>query len=368
PSIMLSYGVQPKSDALGLFPRLLRRLTDLRFEAKAAMRATEADERAELDARQNAYKNVINSFYGNMGFGYALFNDFAEADRVAATGQDLLRQIIRLARDAGAQIVEVDTDGVLFVPPRGVDGEAAERAFVEALSQQMPDGIRIGFDGRFRRMLSYKKKNYALLGYDGALTFKGSSLVSRSSERFGRRFVRDAIRRLLDEDIQGLHDLYLRYRRQIEAHDWAAADGSGVESFQRVETLKASLDAYERAVAAGERTRAAAYEVARREAERTGRAPRLGDRVAYYIAEGGGRVFEAARLADAWDPEAPDESTPFYLDRLDQLAARFAPFFETEAQFRLVFSEEDLFGFDPSGVRLVVRERDPEEVEDDVPF
>ena len=363
PSIMLHYDVQPKDDALGLFPRLLRRLTDLRFETKDAMTAAAPGERAELDARQSAYKIVINSFYGNMGFGYALFNDFAEADRVSATGQDILRQIMRLARGASAKVIEVDTDGVLFVPPPGVEGEAAERAFVQSLSEQMPTGIRIGFDGRFQRMLSYKKKNYALLGYDGKLKFKGSSLVSRSSERFGRRFVREAIRLLLAEDVGGLHDLYLDHRRQIEKHDW-----QGVESFQRTETLKASLKDYDRAVARNERTRAAAYEVARREAERTGRRTRIGDRVSYYIAEGGGRVFEAARASAHWDPSAPDESTAFYLDRLDQLAARFAPFFETEAQFRLVFSEEDLFGFDPSGVRLVVRERDPGEVEDDVPF
>ena len=369
PSVMLNYGVQPKGDVLGLFPTLLRRLTDLRFETKHAMLDAEPDERDELDARQSAYKIVINSFYGNMGFGFALFNDFAEADRVAATGQELLRQIMRLAREAGAQVVEVDTDGVLFVPPEGVEGEEAERAFVRALSEQMPDGIRIGFDGRFRRMLSYKKKNYALLGYDGHLKFKGSSLVSRSSERFGRAFVREGIRRLLEEDVQGLHDLYLAHRRQIEAHDWA-----GVESFQRVETLKTSLAAYDRAVEAGERTRAAAYEVARANTARTGRAPGIGDRVAYYIAEGNrtasgpGRVFETAAPASAWDPDAPDESTAFYLDRLDQLAARFEPFFETPAQFRLVFSEEDLFGFDAEAVRLVVRERDPSEVEDDVPF
>ncbi|MDT0633216.1 DNA polymerase domain-containing protein [Rubrivirga litoralis] len=364
PSIMLTYDVQPKGDALGLFPRLLRRLTGLRFETKDAMReADDAHERGELDARQSAYKIVINSFYGNMGFGYALFNDFAEADRVAATGQDLLRQIMRLARAAGARVVEVDTDGVLFVPPDSVVGEAAERQFVERLSEQMPDGIRIGFDGRFQRMLSYKKKNYALLDYDGHLKFKGSSLVSRSSERFGRAFVREAIRLLLEEDVQGLHDLYLEHRRRIEAHDW-----QGVESFQRTETLKTSLADYEQAVAAGERTRSAAYEVAAREAARTGRAPRVGDRVSYYLGEGGGRVFEAARPARDWSPAAPDESTAFYLDRLDQLAGRFEPFFETPAQFRLVFSEEDLFGFDPSAVRLVVRERDPEEVEDDVPF
>ena len=92
PSIMLNYGVQPKADTLAIFPRLLRTLTTLRLDTKAAM--AEADDehvRGELDARQSAFKIVINSFYGNLGFGMALFNDFAEADRVASVGQDLLR-------------------------------------------------------------------------------------------------------------------------------------------------------------------------------------------------------------------------------------------------------------------------------------
>ena len=241
PSIMLGYGIQPRRDALGLFPRLLQRLTDLRFETKDAMRAASgAHARGELDARQSAYKVVINSFYGNLGFGFAAFNDFAEADRVAATGQQILRQIIALVRERGGKVVEVDTDGVLFVPPpeaqtagaqtagaqtagaqtAGASGEAAERAFVEALSAEMPAGIRIGFDGRFERMLSFKKKTYALLGYDGSLKIKGSSLVSRSTERFGRRFVRRAIELLLAEDVAALHSLYLEHRQRIIAHDW----------------------------------------------------------------------------------------------------------------------------------------------------
>ena len=365
PSIMLNYDVQPAGDTLGVFPTLLRRLTELRFETKDAMRAADGTERDELDARQSAYKIVINSFYGNMGFGYALFNDFEEADRVAATGQDILRQMMGLVRDAGGLVVEVDTDGILFVPPDGVRGEAEERAFVASLTAGMPDGIRVGFDGRYQRMLSYKKKNYALQAYDGSVKFKGSSLVSRSVERFGREFLRDAVRLLLAEDVQGLHDRYLEARHQIQTHDWR-----GVESFQRTETLKSSVDEYERAVARGERTRAAAYELAEARAAQTGQPVRRGERIAYYIAEGGraGRAFEFARLASEWDPADPDEDTGYYLDRLDTFAARFGSFFETDAMFRLVFSEEDLFGFDPAQVRLAVTVREPEELEDDVPF
>jgi DNA polymerase elongation subunit (family B) len=365
PSIMLRHGVKPAGDALGLFPRLLRRLTDLRLETKAAMReAADAHARAELDARQTAFKNVINSFYGQLGFGHALFNDFAEADRVASIGQDLLRRIIGLIRDAGGRPVEVDTDGVLFVPPPGVEDEAAERTFVASLSEKMPDGIRIGFDGRFQKMLSFKKKNYALQRYDGGLAFKGSSLVSRSLERFGRRFVREAVARLLEEDLQGLHDLYLATRDRVVRHAW-----EGVEDFQRVETLKLDLAQYEREVEAGERNRSAAYELARERAAETGRPVRRGERIAYYVARSGGsRAFESARFAEAWDPAEPDEDTAYYLDRLDRFAEKFASFFASEHDFRLVFSPEDLFGFDPSAIRLAVTERAPEDVEDDVPF
>ncbi len=324
-----------------------------------------ADHHTLLCGRNGKLNWCGQSFYGNMGFGMAIFNDFAEADRVASVGQDLLRRIIRLIRARGGTVVEVDTDGVLFIPPEGVRGDDAERAFVHTLSDEMPEGIRIGFDGRYRKMLSYKKKNYALLGYDGALKFKGSSLVSRSSERFGRRFVREAVALLLEEDIQGLHDLYLGYRDQILAHAW-----QGVESFQRTEALKETVEQYRADVEAGKRTRAASYELAIQRMEATGQPIVKGDRISYYVtgSSAGVTAFENARLANAWDPAAPDENTAYYLKRLDEFAAKFATFFASDHDFRLVFSPEDLFGFDPTGIALQRTERAPEEVEDDVPF
>jgi DNA polymerase elongation subunit (family B) len=324
-----------------------------------------AEHHTVLAGRDGKLNWCGQSFYGNMGFGMAIFNDFAEADRVARTGQELLRRIIRAIRERGGTVVEVDTDGVLFVPPDGVRGETDERAFVASLSDAMPEGIRIGFDGRFQKMLSYKKKNYALLGYDGKLKFKGSSLVSRSSERFGRRFVREAVALLLDEDIQGLHDLYLRTRDAIVNHDWRS-----VQSFQRTETLKDTVDQYRADVEAGKRTRAASYELAIARSEATGQPVTKGDRISYYVTGTTANVtaFENAKLADEWDPAAPDENTAYYLKRLDEFAAKFTPFFRSDHDFRLVFSPEDLFGFDPTGITLQRTERAPDEVEDDVPF
>ncbi|MBB4069884.1 DNA polymerase elongation subunit (family B) [Salinibacter ruber] len=367
PSIMLNYDVQPSGDTLDLFPQLLERLTDLRLETKEDMKEAEEEEvRSELDARQSSYKVLINSFYGLLGFGLSAFNDFEEADRVARTGQQILRQLIDEIRARGGTVIEVDTDGVLFVPPEDVRGEQAEIDYTVSLTEAMPEGIRVGFDGRFEKMLSYKKKNYALLTYDDELKFKGSSLISRSNEPFGRDFVRKAIRRLLDHDVAGLHELYVDTRDKIVNSDW-----EGVERFARTETLKDTLEQYEADVEAGQRPRAATYELAKEKQNRTGKPVKKGDRITYYITGDDATVtaFKHCRRAEEWDPEDPDENTAYYLKRLDEFASKFEPFFD-EADFRLVFSPEDLFGFSADGIEIQREEHASDYAEDqeDVPF
>jgi DNA polymerase elongation subunit (family B) len=354
---MLNYNVKPRTDALDLFQNLLRRLTDLRLSAKRRMQnAATPEERSAFDAQQSSYKILINSFYGQLGFSMAIFNDFEEADRVAATGQEILRRIMTAIRREGGTVVEVDTDGVFFVPPPTLQGEAAERDFLEQRNAEMPPGIRIGFDGRFRKMLSYKMKNYALLTYDDRLKFKGSSLVSRSVERFGRQFVVQAIALLLEEDIQGLHDLYLATRERIVRHDWT------VEDFARTETLKETVEQYQADVAAGRRSRAAPYELAMARARRTGQPVRKGDRLTYYVSGSGAEVttFAQARLAEEWHAAQPDENTAHYLKRLDEFSRKFDVFF-TPPDFHAVFAPDGLFGFTATGIRLqyTVREDKP---------
>ncbi len=368
PSIMLNYDVQPSGDSLDLFPQLLERLTDLRLETKQDMKEAEDEEiRSELDARQSSYKVLINSFYGVLGFSLSVFNDFAEADRVARTGQEILRDLIDEIRDRGGTVIEVDTDGVLFVPPDGVRGEEAEIDFTVGLTEAMPEGIRVGFDGRFQKMLSYKKKNYALLTYDDELKFKGSSLISRSNEPFGRDFVRRAIRRLLDHDVDGLHELYMDTRTKIINSDWESVD-----SFARTETLKDTLEDYEADVDEGNRPRAATYELAKQKQERTGKPVKKGDRISYYITGDSANVtaFKHCALAADWDPDNPDENTAYYLKRLNEFATKFEPFF-TEEDFRLVFSPEDIFGFSADGIEIQTVEHEPDvptDGPDEVPF
>ena len=346
PSIMITRNVAPSSDVKGIFQQLQRELTTLRLDTKRKMRDTvDPQEKSRLDAMQSSFKILANSFYGYLGYSRGLFNDYARADVVTQTGQQMLRQMMGHIQGEGGQVIEVDTDGIFFIPPEQVVGEQRESAFVAALSDTMPAGIAVAFDGRYRKMLSYKKKNYALLGYDNHVKIKGSSLVSRSMEAFGRAYIRSCIDCLLKDDIAGLHELFVQYRQRILDHKLHARE------FVRVETLKDSLAHYDEEVRSGKRNKSAAYEVARN----TGRQAKPGDRIAFYITgnDPNARGFENAKSADEWNPNFPDENIPFYLRRLDEFSEKFRDLFQPP-HFRSIFSSEGLFPFDPAGISILV--------------
>lgn len=348
PSIMLSCDICPKSDALRVFPGVLRDLRDLRFKAKDIGKEHRKKKNTALaenfDAMQGSFKILINAMYGYLGFQNGIFNDFAEADRVTSTGQAIARKMIAEFESRGCRVIEVDTDGILFIPPPDVTTEEEERALVKEVSGQMPEGINIGFDGRFRKMISYLKKNYALLGYDNIMTVKGSSLTSRSSEKFGRDFIRKGFEKLLAEDVSGLHNLFMEYRQKILDHELDITD------FSRTETLKSSVEQYLEDVRTGKRTRSVTYELVLRSGEKFSK----GDRVTYYITGSGSSssFFDKGRLASDWNRKKPDENTAFYLKRLDEHTQKFLPFFKPQ-DFSTIFSADTLFAFSPDGIELL---------------
>src|SRR5438067_4353087 len=122
PSIMLQFHCFPQSDRLEIFRHLLTDLRTFRLETKAAMRAEKEPARQHhLQALQNTFKILINSFYGYLGFGQGHFADFDAAARVTQIGRDLLKKMIDWLNAHGAQVIEVDTDGIYFVPPNKID-------------------------------------------------------------------------------------------------------------------------------------------------------------------------------------------------------------------------------------------------------
>ncbi len=355
PSIMISYKVSPSTDELGVFQKTLKHLTKLRLDTKRRMKEEkDSSRRFKLDAMQSSLKILINSFYGYLGYARGIFNDYTAADIITETGQKILRQMIAQLRNENARLLEVDTDGLFFVPPDEYLGEENEKKFVSRLSHSLPEGITLSLDGRYSKMLSYKKKNYALLGYDGKMKIRGSSLISRSMERFGRAFLHESIDYLLREDIRGLHNLYMKYSENIVSRTFP------VDSMVRTETARESLEDYQAEIRTNRRNRSAGFEAV----ISAGMTVRAGDKIAYYI--GGSDAhqpsFINARLYDQREDTKRDYNTQYYLRKLDEYARRFSDFFEPE-EFQTVFSSDrdSLFPVSLEGIRMKVNEIAEEE-------
>ncbi len=231
PSLMLSMDIKPRSDSLGIFLPALKDLTKRRIEAKQmAQRSTEEASREHWDGIQASYKILINSFYGYLG-GPFNFNDYEAASRITVSGQETVKSIANTISDKGGRVIEIDTDGVYFQAPDGVDSLQNEQEFIEDIGKQLPEGIRLAHDGRYKAMVSLKVKNYALVTYDGEKIFKGAALRSRSDEAFGKDFISRAIDLMLNNDYAGIRGLYLGIVQDI-------LDGKlPVESFARRERI-----------------------------------------------------------------------------------------------------------------------------------
>ena len=318
PSVMLRFGYEPRRDEAGVFRGMLDDLRRFRLEAKAALRTAGSErEKDHLGALQSTFKILINSFYGYLGFAQGRFNDFDAAEKVTAKGRDILRTMLDTLEAEGARIIEVDTDGIYFVPP-GSGGDGTESALSAALRAALPEGIDVEFDGRFRAMFSYRMKNYALLDEEGRLSIKGAALKSRGLEPFQRRFMEEMLTLILEGQPAAVCDLYEDYIGKIERGAWP------IHMLAKTETLQDSPQTYEEKIGGKRRARSAAYELALS----SERAYRQGDQISYYITGTNKRAaaHSNAKLVTDFDPADRDENVAYYVEKLRSLFKKFQVF------------------------------------------
>ena len=349
PSIMLQFDCFPATDQLQIFRHLLTDLRKFRLEAKGQMQAADKESNRRhwhhLHALQNTFKILINSFYGYLGFAQGHFADFDAAARVTQIGRDLLQKMIAWLNERGAQVIEVDTDGIYFVPPNGAHHVAALEANAspartvsrakrkanaadtaattgnqidelrKGLAKELPSGIEVEFDEQFDAMFSYKAKNYALLTRSGDVIIKGGALKSRGLERFQRMFLEEMIKRIMEGKGEEIGHLRHQFEKRIRNREMP------IEMLMKTDTLQDSLEKYRAKIAGSARNRAAAYELALA----SGRNYKPGDQISYYIKATPKKVaaYEAAKLASEFDPQNRDENTDYYIAKLDDLVKKF---------------------------------------------
>ncbi len=325
PSLMLQYQHAPAADRLGVFLKMLGDLRSFRVQAKALARELKGAERRNAEALQQTFKILINSFYGYLGFSLGHFNDFGAANGVTRRGRDLIQRAVAELEAGGAQVIEVDTDGIYFVPPPAAADERGADALLEQVAAIMPEGIRLEIDGRYAAMFSYKMKNYVLMDESGKMTIRGSGLRSRGLERFQRRFMEEMFHHFLHDrrgEIAKLHD---DYRGRLSRHEIGIAD------LMKTETLQDSLDTYRSKIGENRRNLAASYELALK-AERS---YLPGDQISYYVTGRGAnaKVNAAAKMASEYDPANPDENVEYYQAKLAELYEKFRVFVDQPGLF-----------------------------------
>jgi DNA polymerase I len=312
PSIMLKFDCFPVTDQLQIFRHLLTDLRTFRLEAKSEMRAEkDPAKQHHLQALHNTFKILLNSFYGYLGFAQGHFADFDAAARVTQIGRDLLRQMIDWLGAQGAKVIEVDTDGIYFVPPAQTEIDELQKG----LAKELPEGIEIEFDEQFDAMFSYKAKNYALLTKDGDVVIKGGALKSRGLEKFQRVFLEEMIKLIMKGKPDAVADLRNDFENKIRNREWK------IDMLMKTDTLQDSLDKYRAKIAGSARNRAAGYELALA----SGRNYKPGDQISYYIKATPKKVpaYEAAKPASEFDPQNRDENVDYYVAKLGELVKKF---------------------------------------------
>lgn len=211
PSLMRAYRIGPARDRLGALLAIVERLVDHRLAAKARARAAPAGstERFASEAMSAAMKLVVNSAYGYLGApGLTRFSDVHAANEVTRRGREVLGLLCRELAARGTTLLEADTDGVYFAVPEAWT-EADERRVVTEVAQLLPARVLLEFEGRYAAMLSHEPKNYALKPYAGPIVLRGVAFRSSRAEPFGEAFLRQALERLLADDVAGVQRVYL---------------------------------------------------------------------------------------------------------------------------------------------------------------
>lgn len=161
PSLMIRYGLMSRNVPN---PSKFEEIYKTRLKYKA-----------EKNPLQAPLKLVLNSTYGAMKDKFNPLFDPLQANRVCVYGQLLLLDLMEHLEDAGAEIVQSNTDGVLVRMPDGYHG--GEDAFFDAVDDtahkwEQRTGLSLEFD-EFGEVFQKDVNNYVFKTLDGGVKTKG---------------------------------------------------------------------------------------------------------------------------------------------------------------------------------------------------
>ncbi len=181
----------------GIMPAVLQELLDERIATKNLMKNAGEEERRFLDAKQNAMKILLNSFYGYSGYARARLYSLALANAVTSFGRENILRTKKIIDEIGSvyvigrevvfkdalpfgkaaekcfdiSVVYGDTDSVFVrLRPAGAgagaisleDAELIGKKIAQTVTSSLPVPMELVFEAFARRGIFLAKKRYAL--------------------------------------------------------------------------------------------------------------------------------------------------------------------------------------------------------------
>ena len=315
PSIIISGNISPTNDSLKKFYTFLKKLRDIRFKAQDQEKQTKSEqEKNYFNSLQTTFKIMINSFYGYLAFSQGTFNDYRLAEYVTSRGREILTLMLKHLEVIKAKIIEMDTDGIYFQPPKNIiSTEDLEKDIQKAL----PEGIEVELDSTYKKMFCYKSKNYALLTENEELSVTGAALKSRGVEPFIRDYIKELLTLLLKNNGDGINELTEKYKKEIFEKIIP------LSKLVKTETLNDAPDTYKAKIAKGTSRRSAVYELALA----SGKSYRQGDQLSYYVTgiKKKVSVVDNCKLFKS-EVKTRDENSSYYINKIEELYEKFIPY------------------------------------------
>ena len=214
PSIIIAFNICPstyiadhrfRTDRVGMFPGMIKRLLQERKQIKQQMRALSPSsmEYMVLHRRQNALKVCANSVYGIMGFKSSrYFGHLGCAEAVTAIGRLFLKKVIseidnqsKIYYDGTLRVIYGDTDScMVYNPTYGAQQmiDTAHKICDDITRDLLPEPMVLSFESYYDSVVLLSKKRYIMLDKD-KLYYKGVMSARRDYCKYARDMFNDIV-------------------------------------------------------------------------------------------------------------------------------------------------------------------------------
>ncbi|MCX6680640.1 MAG: DNA-directed DNA polymerase [Methanothrix sp.] len=304
----------------GIMPAVLRELLDERTATKNLMKKAGEDERRFLDAKQNAMKILLNSFYGYSGYARARLYSLALANAVTSFGRENILRTQKIIDEIGSAyvidgevvfkdalpfgkaaekcfdlfVVYGDTDSVFVrLRPAGPETGAISledagligRKIAETVTSSLPAPMELVFEAFARRGIFLAKKRYALWifeqagdGWKDKIKVRGMETVRRDWCGLTSKTLKTCLELVLkegkvEEAVEHVRSVVLRLQNLD-----LSLDPSFLEDLTLTRRYTKSSDSY--------KNKQPHIQLVEKIRERGGTVPGVGDRVPFVIVQG----------------------------------------------------------------------------------